>query len=233
MDFDKLEKEVFEVAKFLDGGTSKIPQVDFINDYNRLKDQIISRENYSYINFHRLRQFVEANQHFSLAMEDKTAKLNWTGFSKKEQKAILDLSDQFDFFRDAAREITEFLMSHFHELNDYQDPISNIRYLKEIIYTENEDKNEEIGVEIAPVVWTGTPGEFGAIIKVLIEKGYIEKIRDLKNTVKLLNKLFVIRNEHGEIVSDSYLYRCFGEKMRTYYRDELKIPCSDNYSKSK
>jgi hypothetical protein len=82
--------------------------------------------------------------------------------------------------------------------------------------------------------WTGTPGEFGAIMKELIDKGYLPKIKDLKTTVNILYKFFEVKNGDDKIVNEKYLYKCFGEKMKKYnYKNELQIPLSDNYNRNK
>ena len=53
-------------------------------------------------------------------------------------------------------------------------------------------------IEIQPIKqmlnWKGTPGEFGCIMKELIDKGYLPLIKDLKNTVGILNDAFEIKN---------------------------------------
>jgi|LakMenE18May11ns_1017448.scaffolds.fasta_scaffold9955238_7 hypothetical protein len=81
------------------------------------------------------------------------------------------------------------------------------------------------------VIWNGTPGEFGAIFNLLIDKGFIELIKDKVNTVNLLSSVFDIKSDSGENVTPRHLYRCFGEKQRNYNPNQLKIPFSDNYNK--
>ncbi len=81
--------------------------------------------------------------------------------------------------------------------------------------------------------WKGTPGEFGAIMNELLENGYLPKIKDLKNTVRILNEVFEVKKETGEIADDNYLYKCFGEKKRGYLPGQLKISESDNLHKEK
>ena len=79
--------------------------------------------------------------------------------------------------------------------------------------------------------WNGTPGEFGAIMTELIDKGFISKKKDLKTTVSFLANFFEVKTEKGNPANEKYLYKCFNEKMRHYNRSELVIPESDNSGK--
>lgn len=90
----------------------------------------------------------------------------------------------------------------------------------------------EMPINVNRAIWSGTPGEFGAILKSLIENGYIKKIKDLKTTAKILNIIFEIKDDQGEPVKFDYLYKCLtGEKARSFYPHEFKIIPSDNYNK--
>jgi len=83
------------------------------------------------------------------------------------------------------------------------------------------------------IKWTGTPGEFGAIFNLLLDKGYIEIVKDKTNMAKVFNEIFEIKTEKNSTPSDKYLYKCFGEKEKKYNPQQLKIPFSDNYHKDK
>lgn len=100
----------------------------------------------------------------------------------------------------------------------------------------NEDENGLIEIPatiMKKIPWTGTPGEFGAIMDELIDKNFIPIIKDKKNTVKILMSMFDVKNEKSEPVEFQYLYRCFGEKKKHYLKSEFKLPTSDNYNKDK
>ena len=76
MDFERIEKQLFEVAAFMDGLTAEIPKVDFIKDYKEIKIKIVKRENYNIGNFKRLLQFVDVCNMFSLSFEVRRVEIN-------------------------------------------------------------------------------------------------------------------------------------------------------------
>ena len=84
------------------------------------------------------------------------------------------------------------------------------------------------------IKWTGTPGEFGAIFNLLLDKGYIEIVKDKTNMAKVFNEIFEIKTEKNKTTDNKYLYRCIGgDKEKKYNPHQLIIPFSDNYHKDK
>ena len=71
MDFERIEKQLFEVAAFMDGLTAEIPKVDFIKDYKEIKIKIVNIGN-----FKRLLQFVDVCNMFSLSFEVRRVEIN-------------------------------------------------------------------------------------------------------------------------------------------------------------
>lgn len=81
--------------------------------------------------------------------------------------------------------------------------------------------------------WLGTPGEFGAIFNKLFETGHMEYVKDTKHMVRVLNEIFEIKSDKSTLVNNNYLYKCFKEKEKKYFPDQLKIPRSDNSHSAK
>ena len=79
--------------------------------------------------------------------------------------------------------------------------------------------------------WTGTAGEFGAVMDLLIEKGYIEDVPVKKNKANVCYELFNIKTGKGELITDRYLLDCFGKDKCSFLPNEIKIPFSKNYGK--
>ena len=110
----------------------------------------------------------------------------------------------------------------------------NIEFPKENVIDfvrKQSTKPLPISSTIKKVKWSGTPGEFGAIFNKLIDNGFIEVVKDKANMVRVLNEIFEVKNENSAPVNEKYLYKCFGEKEKSYNPGEFKIPQSDNYHK--
>lgn len=129
------------------------------------------------------------------------------------------------------------LINEFLE-NFYRSFYSRIkRDTEKICLLENNIQINEFKKDIVElnnkIKWKGTPGEFGAIFNKLFENGYVENPKVKKDIVTQLNKIFEIRTDENAIVTDKYLYQCFGEKEYQYPPSHLKIPLSVNYHKDK
>lgn len=124
------------------------------------------------------------------------------------EQYLLTLVHQYGIVIDLSEEKKEFA--------DYIDTLAGIKKIP----SDTEKR--------APVLWLGTPGEFGAIFNQLIQSGYIQMIKDKKATVNMLHKVFHVKNESGSTADADYLYRCFGDKIKNYVPGALKIPPTDN-----
>lgn len=129
-------------------------------------------------------------------------------------------SSMFTFFKNSFVRLKEGIHGAF---NEYLDTNTISKPL--IDYTA--------ATSFKKIKWSGTPGEFGAIFNQLFDNGFIEVVKDRANMVRVLNEIFDIKNEKFSAVDEKYLYKCFGEKERNYFPDQLKIPLSDNYHKKK
>jgi hypothetical protein len=170
-----------------------------------------------------LRDFNNGNDYRLLYYNDEILPLAMEGYNTFKNCDILSASDA---------------IYHIHIKSAITEAIQIAHLLK---FAQGKcdkiDSNSEDAIQDIPegtlISWTGTPAEFGAIMGELISRGYIQKIRNLKTTVQVLNKFFEVKTDKGDIVKEDYLYKCFGEKKRNYVRGEFRIPFSDNYKQDK
>lgn len=124
-------------------------------------------------------------------------------------------------------ELQLFLSRIFYEAIHY---VEVVRYIDKTLLELGFQEDLLIQSSVPEKMpWNGTPAEFGAIMLELINQGYISRIDNLRTTVAALYKFFDIRNEQGSPVDDWYLYKCFGDKKRSFGRDEFRIPKSKNF----
>lgn len=162
--------------------------------------------------------FIQVN-----SMEVLTEMKETKPFFKQEKSKQESKGQKYDFHK-SLQEFVDGIVD-FECMRLFEDKLSD---LKRLIQPSKNIGKDTLSVKIA---WSGTPGEFGSIFNMLIQNGYIEKLADLKTTVKYLESVFEVQNEDFEIVDSDYLYKCFGEKKKQYLPGEIKIPKSDNYSK--
>ena len=121
-------------------------------------------------------------------------------------------------------------------LKFYDCCINHVSTLKQTIAHYINAESEvisaaEIASNITKIFWKGTPQEFGAIMKKLLDQGYMPSIKSIKNTVIILHNHFLILDAKGKEVTIENLYKCFTERYKPYFPDEFKLIQSDNYGK--
>lgn len=163
--------------------------------------------------------------------EYKEEVLEIIGLHLEEMHSIASSNEDYPMYsyNDDLSKIEEELV---YRINDIF--YSTVHYIDLLNYVSRQFETDQQSEEMLDhIPWNGTPGEFGAIMNLLIEGGYISPIRSKANTIRILYDIFEIEADDKPITLN-YLKRCFTkDRMRVYYPEKLSIPKSDNYYKNK
>ena len=80
---------------------------------------------------------------------------------------------------------------------------------------------------VRKIPWTGSPGEFGFILDLLIDKGYIDDVKGAKNKTDFFLHFFSVKTSLGTIAAKRYIQDCFGKDKKSFLPHEVKLPHSE------
>jgi hypothetical protein len=101
--------------------------------------------------------------------------------------------------------------------------IQDLKMYEDIELNSKADKIRTL----SKIPWTGSPGEFGFILDLLIEKGYIDNVKGAKNKADFFLHFFSVKTSLGTIAAKRYIQDCFGKDKKSFLPHEFKLPPSE------
>jgi hypothetical protein len=105
-----------------------------------------------------------------------------------------------------------------------------IRYLNIIKDAVNNIFIIEQGVKEKKLSWLGTPAEFGAIFRALIDNGYLELPSNKTQQRRILQHFFNVTTGDNEPIADRTLDDYLSRHQKSWPKGQFAIPKSENYN---